>query len=398
MMSIMSQGKSLWLLFLIALVSPASHGDELGDAEKAELARQEAFRAGIERIVADFNTGSFYSLIRAIDRDDMVDRIFGLRLIDQKIKRQFNESLEYGYDAMIKSSFVEPESGLKATLLGVESRGDRGRAVVRFDEPKFKFRYHEYDLRLDADGRLVVVDWTDFLNGMQFSESIGRSLVMGAPSAPNMRKLLDFQDVKDRDLFMFGELLKAARDRRLDRYLEIREGLEPRFQRQRIVVESSVLLARQVRQRRKMLAALEIMAEYFPDEPLYSLMLLDYYFPRKKYEEGFRALQLLSERLGVEDAVMDARFSTAALSIGNVPDALAYVDRALEREPDLELAWWTALNVRAEQADFAGCVEALQTLEGEFGYDLGPDTLRKNPAYAQLLQSDAFKAWKGSAE
>jgi tetratricopeptide (TPR) repeat protein len=199
--------------------------------------------------------------------------------------------------------------------------------------------------------------------------------------------------VNDRELFQFGELLKSARDRKLDRYLEIHDGLEPRFQRQRIVVESSVQIARKTRKRRQMIAALAIMAEHYPTEPLYSLMLLDYYFPSRKYEEAFLALQLLSDRLDVEDAAMDARLSAAALVMENSQDATAYAEMALEREPGLELAWWSALNARAASSDFAGSVVALQQLEAEFGYKLGPDALQKNPGFAPLIASDEFKGW-----
>lgn len=388
----------LLLCVFTALFLSSLHADELADLEKEELEKQQAFRSGFEDIVNDLNQGSFDKLIGAIDQSDMLDRIFGLRLIDQKIKRQFNENLETSWDGIIKSGFAVPEDGMRVRLLGIESRGDLGRAVVRFDLPKQQFNYHEYDLRLEKRGRVVIVDWTDYLHGMQFSEAIGRPLVMIAPSTPAMRKLLDFQNAKESDLFQFGELLKAARDRRLTRYLEIRDGLDERFQRQRIVVESSVQVAKQVRKRRQMIAALQIMAGYFPDEPLYSLMLLDYYFPQRKYEEAYRALQMLSERLDVDDAAMDARLSTAALVTGNLQDAVAYADMALEREPGLEKAWWSALDARAVSSDFAGCVEVLKKLEGDFGYDLDAATLQKNPAYAQLLQSAEFKAWKGPAE
>jgi len=193
----------------------------MSDAEKQEMERRDAFRTGMVEIVADLNNGSYQRFINAIDRDDMIDRIYGLRLIDQQVKKQFNQSLEYSYNNMIESEFAAPEEGLKATLLGIESRGDRGRAVVRFDYPKFEFNYHEYNLLLDAQNRLIVVDWTDYIAGIDFSDSVGQSLVMSAPSKSAMRKLLDFQNVSDRDLFEFGELLKAARDTQLDRYLEI---------------------------------------------------------------------------------------------------------------------------------------------------------------------------------
>ncbi|MDH3350986.1 MAG: hypothetical protein OEM51_05520 [Gammaproteobacteria bacterium] len=372
------------------------YADEISDAEKAELAKQEAFRSGFTAIVGDLNNGLFDSFVQAVDRRALIDQIYGLRLIDQKVKKQFDERLAYTYDNMIKSGFanlMNKEERLEATLLGIESRGNLGRAVVRYDLPNFQFGYHEFDLRLDEKNRVAVLDWTDFYSGMKFSETIGRSLVMSAPSKPAMRKLLDFQNVSDRELFQFGELLKAARDRKLDRYLEIRDGLEPRFQRQRIVVESSVQIARKARKRRQMIAALAIMAEHYPAEPLYSLMLLDYYFPTRKYEEALRALQALSDRLAVKDAAMEARLSAAALVMGNAPDAVAYANAALELEPGLELAWWSALNARATSSDFAGSVEALQHLEAEFGHKLGSEALQKNPGFAPLLASDEFRTW-----
>ena len=392
-----TQGLIVRLIVFLACCLPAAQADDLTDAEKAELARQEAFRAGMTEIVADLNSGSFDRLTAAIDRRDMVERIFGLRLIDQKIKRSFNDSLEYSYDAMIESGFEVPKEGLKATLLGVESRGQRGRAVVRFDLPKLQFAYHEYELRLDDRNYLVVVDWLDFSTGMTFSESIARPLVMAAPSKPAMRKLLDFQNVRDSELFQFGELLKAARDRRLDRYLEIRDGLDERFQRQRIVVESTVHTARKARNRRQWAAALKVMAEYYPDEPRYTLMLLNYFLPARQYEEARTSLQLLADRLAVEDPAMDARLSALALVLGDVETATALADKARDAEPTLELAWWSTLDTRAAAADFAGCVEALKMLEAEFGHDLNREMLQKNPAYAQLIASAEFEAWRSAA-
>jgi len=388
--------KLFWSIVACVALLASAHADDIDDAEKKELARQETFRSGIEAIVDDLNYGSFDSFIVSINQRDMVERIFGLRLIDQNVKKQFTESLEYSYDDLIMSAFVIPEDGLKATLLGVESRGDVGRAVVRYDLPNFQFNYHEYDLQINKWGNFAIVDWTDFRSGMLFSEGVGRAKVMQAPNEPALRKVVDFQNVKSSELFQFGELLKSARDRRLKRYLEIRDGMDPRFQRQRIVVETSVQLARAVRQRRQMVGALQVMAEHFPDEPLYSLMLLDYFFPQKKYAEANAALMRLSDRLGFDDAAMDARFSATALVMGDTAEAVAYADAALGREPTLELAWWSALNARAALSDSSGAVEALQQLEAEFGYELGPEALQENESYAQLLESSEYKHWRES--
>jgi hypothetical protein len=165
------------------------------------------------------------------------------------------------------------------------------------------------------------------------------------------------------------------------------------MKRQRIVVLSGVQLTKIVRDRRKMRTALVSMAEYFPEEPLYSLMLLDYYFPARKYEEAMQALVRLQTRLDVADAAMEARLSAAALIMGDVDNANLFADAAVDREPGLELGWWSALRARVALQQFDRSVEALQQLEGEFGYELGSAELAGQDGFADLLASDEFKAW-----
>jgi len=389
--------QSLIVSLIFTVLSVGAIADEAEDAAEVEARKQKAFRAGVASIVNDLNFEYFDGFLNAIDQPDMLDRIYGLRLIDQRIKKQFEENLEGSWSGLIKGGIVPargvPEEGLRFTLLGVESRGDLGRAVVRADLDDFQFNYFEFDLRLDQRENVVIVDWINFLDGQEYSQDVGLYLVLALPSKSALRKLLDFSNASERELFQFGELMKAARDGNLAKYNELRDGMQPRFQRQRIVVESAVRVARNVRRRREMVAALGIMAEHFPEEPLYSLMLLDHYFPQKKFEEGLAALQRLKDELDVEDAAMDARMSAALLALGNPVEAGAYADLALGREPGLELGWLSALNARNAVGDFAGTVAALAKLEGEFGYDLGPENLKKSRVFGDLMQSDEFAAW-----
>ena len=81
-------------IFLLAgfacSLSAAYAQDDVRDSqEREELERQEIFRAGFQEIVADLNNNSLERFAHAIDRDDMLERIFGLRLIDQKVKQNF---------------------------------------------------------------------------------------------------------------------------------------------------------------------------------------------------------------------------------------------------------------------------------------------------------------------
>ena len=140
------------------------------------------------------------------------------------------------------------------------------------------------------------------------------------------------------------------------------------------------------------------MAQYHPEEPLFSLMLLDFYFPTRRYEEALQALLRLYDRLDVQDAAMEARLSAATLVMGNSQDADAHAQKALSIEPGLELAWWSALRARAALADFPRAVEALTRLEDDFGYELKPDALNRDPGLSDLLASDEYTGWLASRE
>ena len=102
-----------------------AHAETREAAEQAELARQAAFRSGMEAIVGDLNAGSFRAFLAAIDKADMLDRIYGLRLIDPKVKKSFAESYEYSLESLIKSGFDAPDSGMRATLHLRGSRCER---------------------------------------------------------------------------------------------------------------------------------------------------------------------------------------------------------------------------------------------------------------------------------
>jgi len=384
------------LAFLIVLLVVPALADDADDREELELARQQAFRSGFTTIVESLNLGTFDLLVSSINREEFIDRIFGLRLISQTIQRDFRENMQTQFADLVKSGFAVSEDGVKATLLGIESRGDRGRAVVRFDLPKLQFGYHEYELILDKKNRVIVVDWVDFLRGEGFTDGVGVSLTIALPSKQAMRKLIDYKNVKDSDLFQFTELLKAARDRRADRYIDIINNLSPEMQRQRIVVLTGVQLTKTINSRRMMRTALIQMANHFPEEPLYSLMLLDYYVPSKMYEEAVAALRRTYEQFDFDDAAMEARLSAIVLVMGNSADASALADRAIELEPGLELGWWSALRARVASSNFAGAAEALQQLEQHHGHSLGPEALKRDKSFAALLASDEFKTWAAS--
>ena len=382
------------LIFLFAFATMASAQDDAREAERqAELERQEIFRAGFQDIIDDLNKNSFERFAHAVDQEDMLERIFGLRLIDQKVKKSFREGFDEKLEGFLKSAFASTEGNIRAAWLGFGSKGNRGKAIVRYDLPDFQFNYHEYELRLDDSGRVVIVDWIDFLDGEQFSDGVGFVLVSLNPGKPAVRKLMDFQGPTEQQVFQMTELLKASRDGQVDRYFDILETVDEELRRQRSVVLMSVHVTQATRNRRKMRTALIDVDKYFPAEPLFSLMLLDYYFPTRKYDLAMETLLRLKSRLGVQDSAMSARLSAAALVLGDTEEALTFAEEAIQLEPGLELGWWSALRARTALEQFDRAVEALDVLEKQFGYTLSPQAFEKDPSMAALLRSKEYEDW-----
>lgn len=381
------------VITLLLLLASVAHAQ---DPAESEAQVRDRFQAGFQTIVDDLNSGSLSRLAAAIDQQEFHRRVLDLRLIDPRIKKSYREKANLDLKKLIAPGFEVVAGETRATLLGFESRGNRGRAVVRFDLPDFQFDYHEYELRLKDNGGVAVLDWLDFDWGESFTQSLGLSLVVAMPSKQAVRKLVDFPLSRDNDIFQLAEACKAVRDRKPDRYFEIIENFDDRMKRQRFIVLSSVQLTKMARNRRKMRTALKTMAEYYPGDPMFSLMLLDYYFPARRYEEALQALLSLQQRLGFEDAAMDARLSATALVMGNTQEAATFADAAVDRDPGLELGWWSALNARVSLGDYRGSVTALKKLESEFGYSLDPEALQGDRKYTALIASDEYQSWRAS--
>ncbi|MDJ0938941.1 MAG: hypothetical protein QNJ00_04185 [Woeseiaceae bacterium] len=386
----------LILLGLVLATGSALAQSDLEEREAAEARMQQAFRDGMAEIVEDLNRGSFERFVAAIDQDDMLERIFGLRLIDPRMKRDFREDMEERgrFEGFIQSNFaLEASDGLKATLLLVESRGDRGRAVIRYDLPYFQVNYHEYDLTLDKKDRVVLIDWNDYYWGHKFSDRMGLSMIQAQPNTNAARKLIDFPAVRDQQIFQMMEILKSTRSRDFEKYFEIVEDLDPDMKRQRAIIKLGLDATRQARKRRNQRQILEWVAEYFPEDPLFSIALLDYYFPDKQYENAYNALVRLQRKLRVDDAVMNARLSSATLVLDRVEDSVAYAQRSVEQDPKLELGWWAVFRAYVAAEQYAAAVDALETLEATFGHSLGPDALSKDPAMGSFSRSEEYRNW-----
>ena len=259
---------------LLATAATAETDPEREAAIARESAQREAMLSGMQSVVDGINSGSFELLAAAIDPDDMLERIFGLRLIDQRLKKQYRENFAERLESTVEQTVGQRQNqSVKARLLKFASRGNQGKAVVRYELDNFQFSYHEYELTLDERDRLRVVDWTDFYWGERFSDGVGESLVIAAPGKPAVRKLVNVRNLSESQLFQVTEALKAIRDFQVARYLEIVGGMSEELKSQRIIVVGGVHMTKQARARRQLRTTLTALAEHYGEDPLYSNLL-----------------------------------------------------------------------------------------------------------------------------
>ena len=114
---------------LLSLGVAAADTDREAAIER-EAAQREALETGIQAVIDDINAGSYARFAEAIDRDAMLDRIFGLRLIDQRVQKSFREQFDDTLERTLELAVAQgQQTPVKAELLSFASRGDRGRAV-----------------------------------------------------------------------------------------------------------------------------------------------------------------------------------------------------------------------------------------------------------------------------
>lgn len=355
-------------------------------------------RQQFEIIMQGLNNNSFDRFHRATVKNDLTARIFGSRIIEPDVKKAFSQDFSSSIEQMFVSSFPQSKKDILATVIDFQVQGDSGRAVVRFAASGYRYSYHVYELKIDSKGRISIVDWVDYYQGNRFTEEAANALAMAMPGKPTTRSLLDNKDLDDRQIFQMGELFKAVRDNEAERFFQIYDGLDEVLLQERVVKALNMKLALTVRDGGRAEKAVGDLVVAYPDEPLYSLRLIEYYIPTGQFDKAIDALVVLQDAIGVRDGATESLKASAALAMGDTADAVNFAVQATTAEPSLELSWWSLLRARTAAEDYSGATEALTRLEDDFGHLLDADKLKKDRFLKVLADKQEFQDWRASRD
>jgi len=368
-----------------------------GYATAAEDEPQADFRAKFQVVLDGMNDNSLDAFNAAISVSDMTRRILGTRLIDPQVKEMLRTDFKTNVEGWFAESF--PETGGKeiiGTLINFQEQGNQARALVRYALPRYRYSYHLYDLRLSDDGRIFVTDWLEYMRANRFSDAAGEFLVSVMPSDPAARQLLEINSPPQSQVFQTREFLKAFRDKQPDRYFNIVENMDATLQRERAILARSLRMAEYMGDRGRYQAAVLVLLEKYPDDPLYSLTYIDYFTATRAFRRGLDVQASFQKSLDADDGAAFARMSAFALALGENDESVTHALRATEAEPDLEVGWWSLLRGRTRTKDYAGAVEALAHLEDDFGHVLDPPKLTRDRFLKVLTRQQEYIDWNAA--
>lgn len=385
--------RSLWysglavLVLVAGLVHPAAAADD----------PESDFRAKFQDVLDGLNNNSFDKFSAAISTSDMTRRILGTRSIDPQVKEMLGTDFKSSVEGWFGESF--PDTGGKeiiGTLIDFQEQGNQARALVRYALPRYRYSYHLYTVQLNDNGRIIITDWLDYLMANRFSDAAGEFLVSVMPSDSAARKMLEIPSPTQSQVFQTRELLKAYRDKQADRYFSIVENMDTSLQRERAMLDRSLRMAELLADRRRYEAAVQVLLEKYPDEPLYFLTYIDYFTATRDFDRGLKTLVNFQETFGADDGAAFARMSAFALALGENDDAVAYALRATEAEPGLEVGWWSLLRAHTRTKDYVGATEALDRLEDDFGHVLDPPKLSRDRFLKVLTRQQEYIDWNAA--
>ena len=385
--------RSLWYSGLAVLVLATGFVHLAAAADDPER----DFRAKFQDVLDGLNDNSFDKFSAAISTSDMTRRILGTRSIDPQVKEMLVADFTSSVEEWFGESF--PDTGGKeiiGTLIDFQEQGNQASALVRYSLPGYRYSYHLYSVRLNDDGRIIITDWLDYLMANRFSDAAGEFLVSVMPSDPAARKMLEIDSPTQSQVFQTRELLKAYRDKQAGRYFSIVENMDPTLQRERAILDRSLRMAEHLADRGRYEAAVLVLLEKYPDEPLYFLTYIDYFTATRDFDRGLKTLVNFQESLGADDGAAFARMSAFALALGENDDSVAYALRATEAEPSLEVGWWSLLRGRTRTKDFVGATEALSRLEDDFGHVLDPPKLSRDRFLKVLTRQQEYIDWNAA--
>lgn len=381
--------RSLLLFSLLLCLTPGI---------RAAFAAEQSFEARFESIVDQLNKGSKEEFIEDLDVDAILQRAFDGLDLDPGVRSRFANNVIRGKKNIVSSFVRRTPEGSYTKLLKVRVNGDRATALVRYDLGRLGYGYHQYELVKDDAGNIRIVDWLDYTAGRTYSEMLRQSVVTYDPTDSSVRGLVKSYDGNDKSYARLAELMQAVRDKDFSSYKRIEPSLDRALRYSLFMHLLNCDIGKMSRDQNQYNNAYRKLENNFGDNPALALMLMNYRISKGDFDDLGDSLRQLQQAFGVRDAAVLLLMSRAALGSRHTDDAAVLADEAISIEPQLESAYWAAINAHVLLQHYSFAVSTARSLEDQFDKSLERELFEKNGRYANFVKSPQYEQWQAGNE
>ena len=362
------------------------------------VAADQSFEARFESIVDQLNKGSKEEFIEDLDVDAILQRAFDGLDLDPGVRSRFANNVIRGKKNIVSSFVRRTPEGSYTKLLKVRVNGDRATALVRYDLGRLGYGYHQYELVKDDAGNIRIVDWLDYTAGRTYSEMLRQSVVTYDPTESSVRGLVKSYDGNDKSYARLAELMQAVRDKDFSSYKRIEPSLDRSLRYSLFMHLLNCDIGKMSRDQNQYNNAYRKLENNFGDNPALALMLMNYRISKGDFDDLGDSLRQLQQAVGVRDAAVLLLMSRAALGSRHTDDAAVLADEAISIEPQLESAYWAAINAHVLLQHYSFAVSTARSLEDQFDKSLERELFEKNGRYANFVKSPQYEQWQAGNE
>ena len=381
--------RSLLLFSLLLCLTPGI---------RAAFAADQSFEARFESIVDQLNKGSKEEFIEDLDVDAILQRAFDGLDLDPGVRSRFANNVIRGKKNIVSSFVRRTPEGSYTKLLKVRVNGDRATALVRYDLGRLGYGYHQYELVKDDAGNIRIVDWLDYTAGRTYSEMLRQSVVTYDPTDSSVRGLVKSYDGNDKSYARLAELMQAVRDKDFSSYKRIEPSLDRALRYSLFMHLLNCDIGKMSRDQNQYNNAYRKLENNFGDNPALALMLMNYRISKGDFDDLGDSLRQLQQAFGVRDAAVLLLMSRAALGSRHTDDAAVLAGEAISIEPQLESAYWAAINAHVLLQHYSFAVSTARSLEDQFDKSLERELFEKNGRYANFVKSPQYEQWQAGNE
>lgn len=370
--------------------SPAPNVPLVGAPITDEEARN--FAESLERAVVERDGKSISDLLRNVEFSKRMISDLGLPEEDMRIMMRDVEVIAKS-DNPLRSVCKVLDDGGSFKLLRVRTIGERKTALFRLIIDDAAFNYIEVHLARFPDGAVGMEDFYNFFTGEMLSQTV-RRIMIPIERARFVRPVSEMDRLLIDNLPTVRQMIKALSARSFDECIKDYSALPQALRENKSLFLMYLRATAELGDdgRDAWLKGVERIRQVYPEDRSIDLLSIDYFVSKKQFDEALKSVARVEKAVGGDARLVVKRAEIQRLA-GRYMESLGLIREAIQQEPTLEEAYWSAIDLSLAEKKNADTLSWLKQIVLTFDNEV--EDLEKNEQYADFVKSPQYREWQG---